>query len=270
MKSASVAVPVYFTNTPIRQSICMMFLSLTYIILLFKYSPFANQYLNMSEKVSHLSLFFMYFSAILFLGSVNSTPIVEGLMRDLLGIWLCVICVLSISFTIWCALCELAFLSLVHRNQFASKWQMALSPYFGNSLKEGLPSPYAFLYVYYNAISRRDIGQKMRIYNEAAAEKIVKLELANQHLSHRGLLFRIKQKWIFFVLSIEQKFLSTCNPVTVLAVSNCEDARFCGMLSQLEHDVKHAQPIQKPLFRLWPKIRHCFRRLLLRQKNCTC
>ena len=45
----------------------MMFLSLTYIILLFKYSPFANLYLNMSEKVSHLSLFFMHFSAILFL-----------------------------------------------------------------------------------------------------------------------------------------------------------------------------------------------------------
>jgi hypothetical protein len=131
MKSASVAVPVYFTNTPIRQSICMMFLSLTYIILLFKYSPFANQYLNMSEKVSHLSLFFMYFSAILFLGSVNSDPIVEGLMRDLLGIWLCVICVVSILFTIWCALCELAFLSLVHRNQFASKWQTSLSPHVG-------------------------------------------------------------------------------------------------------------------------------------------
>jgi hypothetical protein len=70
--------------------------------------------------VSNLSLFFMYFSAILFLGSVNSTPIVEGFLRELLGIWLCVICILSISLTFWCALSELAFLALVHK--LVSHW----------------------------------------------------------------------------------------------------------------------------------------------------
>jgi hypothetical protein len=258
MKSASVAVPVYFTNSPVRQAICMVFLSLSYIIMLFKYSPFANLYLNFSEKVSHMSLFCMYFSAILFLGSVDSSPIVEGFMRELLGISLCTICVLSILFTFWCGLCELAFLALVHRDQFASKWQAAVAPHFGNSVREGLPTPFVFLYVYYNAISRRDLGQKTRFYNEAVAEKLFRLELETHGVSRRGILFRIRCMWIYFIVGIEQKFLSMCNPSTVLAVTDSEEAKFLGMLSQLEYDMQQLEKTRTKFSKLWSKIRRCF------------
>jgi hypothetical protein len=266
MKSASVAVPVYFTNSPVRQSIFMMSLSLVYIILLFKYSPFANRYLNFSEKVSNLSLFVMYFSAILFLGSVDSTPIVEGVLRDLLGIGLCVICILSITLTCWCALCELSFLVLVHKDQFASKWQSALAPHFGNSLKEGLPTPFVFLYVYYNAISRRDVGQKTRAYNEAVAKKLVKLELNSKDENRRGLLFHIKRKWIHFIVGIEQKFLSMCNPSTVLSVLESDDSKFLVMLSQLEYDLQQFETANNKNSTLWSKIRRKLQCLLFRRK----
>ena len=269
MKSASVAVPIYFTNSPIRQSICMMFISFFYIVMLFKYSPFANHFLNLSEKVSNLSLFGMYFSAILFLGSVDSSPIVEGAMRQALGIWLCVICMLSILLTFWCAICELAFLALVHRDQFVSKWQAALAPHFGNSLKEGFPTPFAFLFVYYNAISRKDIGLKTRMYNEAVAEKLVKLEMANRDVAKRGFLFGIKSKWIYVSVGIELKFLAMCNPVTVLTVADSEDAKFLGLLSQLEYQLQRYTTsqvfVKNKISKLWSRISH-YLRYTLRMK----
>jgi len=259
MKSASVAVPVYFTNSPIRQSICMMFISLFYIVLLFKHSPFANHFLNFSEKVSNLTLFFMYFSAILLLGSVNSTPIVEGAMREALGIWLCVICTLSIVLTFWCALCELAFLAIVHRDQFASKWHLSLETYFGRAfvLEEGLPSPFAFLYVYYNAVSRKDVAMKTRMYNEAIARKLVKLERANKDVSKRGFSFGIKRKWIYISVSIQYKLLSASNPATVLKALEFEEAKFFRSLSQIEAQLLALQKSAGEALRsesMWSKI----------------
>jgi hypothetical protein len=270
MKSASVAVPVYFTNSPIRQSICMMFVSLVYIFLLFKYSPFANHFLNFSEKVSNLSLFFMYFSAILFLGSVDSSPIVEGVMRQALGISLCVTCILSIVLTFWCALCELSFLALVDRDQFASKWQASLAPHMGISLKEGLPTPFAFLYVYYNAVSRKDIGLKSRIYNEAVVEKLVKLEMANKDVTKRGFWYGVKRKWVYLSVGIELKFLAMCNPVTVLTVADSEDAKLLGIISQLEYQLQRFQStevfLSSKILKLWSRTCHYLRYVLFRRK----
>lgn len=132
---------------------------------------------------------------------------------------------------------ELAFLAVVHKDQFASKWQTALTPHFGICLKEGLPTPFAFFYVYYNALSRRDIGQKTRAYNEAVAKKLVKLELESKNEVHRGLLFRMKRKWIHFTVAIEQKFLSMCNPLTVLSVADSEEIKFFRSINQIESQI---------------------------------
>jgi hypothetical protein len=80
---------------------------------------------------------------------------------------------------------------------FTSRWF--------SSLKEGLPPSFAFLYVYYNAISRRDIGQKIRIYNEAVAERFLELESAYNKGSKRGLYFKLKRLLIILMVQCRAK-----------------------------------------------------------------
>jgi hypothetical protein len=117
-----------------------------------------------------------------------------------------------------------------------------------------------FLYVYYNAISRRDVGQKTKAYNEAVAKKLVKLELKSKDEVRRGLLFHIKRKWIHFIVGIEQKFLSMCNPSTVLAVVDSGDVQFFKNINQIEallatKDSSESSTLFNFVFRSWKRFR---------------
>jgi hypothetical protein len=161
---------------------------------------------------------------------------------------------------------EISFLFVVHRDQFVSKWQTALAPYFGSSLKEGLPTPFAHLYVYYNAISRQDIGRKTRIYNEAIAERLSKLWFAFTDRTRRNFWFRVRRKLIYFIVGSEMKFLSTCNPVTVLRVSESQDVKFVAFLNQLENDLQQHEKSNSKSLKCWSYLCDCYRRICRQHK----
>ena len=49
-KGLCVMVPAVYSRYPITQSVSLMFVSLAYVVLLLKYSPFANNLMNAVEK----------------------------------------------------------------------------------------------------------------------------------------------------------------------------------------------------------------------------
>ena len=101
-KTASVLIPT-FADSAVQQSIQMLFVSMVYLFLILKYSPFENELMNFLEKVSNINVFLMYFCALLFIAEVDGQLIVQGRLKDLVGISLCALSLLSVLVTLFCA-----------------------------------------------------------------------------------------------------------------------------------------------------------------------
>jgi hypothetical protein len=95
-KTASVLIPIYSSDSAVQQSILTRFVSMLYLFVILKYSPFANNLMNSIEKLSNINLFLMYFSALLFIADIDGEPIIHGYSKDAVGVVLCVLAVLSI------------------------------------------------------------------------------------------------------------------------------------------------------------------------------
>ena len=101
-KTASVLIPTY-ADSAVQQSIQMLFVSMVYLFLILKYSPFENEMMNFIEKVSNINVFLMYFCALLFIAEVDGELIVQGRLKDFVGISLCAHSLLSVLVTLFCA-----------------------------------------------------------------------------------------------------------------------------------------------------------------------
>ncbi len=101
-KTASVLIPT-FADSAVQQSIQMLFVSMVYLFLILKYSPFENELMNFLEKVSNINVFLMYFCALLFIAEVDGELIVQGRLKDFVGISLCAHSLLSVLVTLFCA-----------------------------------------------------------------------------------------------------------------------------------------------------------------------
>lgn len=102
-KTACVLIPTYNSDSAVQQSILMLFVSMVYLFLILKYSPFANGMMNFIEKLANVNLFLMYFCALLFVADVDGEPIIQGHLKDAVGLFLCIISLLSICLTLGCA-----------------------------------------------------------------------------------------------------------------------------------------------------------------------
>ena len=102
-KTACVLIPTFNSESAVQQSILMLFVSMLYLFFLLKYSPFSNSMMNFIEKISSINLFLMYFCALLFLAEVNGELIIQGLLKDAVGICLCLLSLLSIAASVFCA-----------------------------------------------------------------------------------------------------------------------------------------------------------------------
>jgi hypothetical protein len=102
-KTAGVLIPTYNSDSAVQQSILMLFVSMVYLLLILKYSPFANSMMNFIEKLSNINLFLMYFCALLFIAEVDGELIIQGHLKDGVGLCLCGLSLLSIIVTVFCA-----------------------------------------------------------------------------------------------------------------------------------------------------------------------
>jgi hypothetical protein len=102
-KAACVLIPTYNSDSAVQQSILMLFVSMVYLLLILKYSPFANSLMNFIEKLSNINLFLMCFCALLFIAEVDGELIIQGSLKDAVGICLCVLSLLSVVATAFCA-----------------------------------------------------------------------------------------------------------------------------------------------------------------------
>ena len=110
-KTVSVLVPTYVTDA-IQQSVFMTLATLLYLILVFIYSPFANDLLNFVEKLANLNIFLLYFSALLFVAEVDGVLVLAGTLKELLGLSLCALCALSVAAAFGCAWYVAPFISV--------------------------------------------------------------------------------------------------------------------------------------------------------------
>jgi hypothetical protein len=101
-KTASVLIPTYNSESSVQQSILMLFCSMVYLFLILKYNPFANDKMNFIEKICNVNLFLMYFCALLFIAEVDGELIIQGYIKDVIGISLCTLALLSVTSTIAC------------------------------------------------------------------------------------------------------------------------------------------------------------------------
>jgi hypothetical protein len=165
-KGLCVVIPAIYSGSPLQQSVGMMFVSFVYVMLLFKFSPFANGLMNAVEKAAAFSIFLMYFTAVIFVCEVDSKPILDKIQKSLVGICLCIVCATSCAFCFASAVYEYYYLLLFHGDVFISKWARAFEAAIGDSLSEGL-----FLYfdTFYNPKSRRSLVTKKRQLNESIA-----------------------------------------------------------------------------------------------------
>ena len=101
-KTVSVLVPTYVTDA-IQQSVFMTRATLLYLILVFIYSPFANDLLNFVEKLTSLNIFLLYFSALMFVAEVDGVLVLEDTVKELLGLCLVALNALSVAAAFSCA-----------------------------------------------------------------------------------------------------------------------------------------------------------------------
>jgi hypothetical protein len=102
-KTASVLIPTYNSDSAVQQSVLMLFVSMLYLFLVLKFSPFANDMMNFIEKLCNINLFLMYFCALLFVAEVDGSYVVQGSVKDAVGICLCILSLLSVASTALCA-----------------------------------------------------------------------------------------------------------------------------------------------------------------------
>ena len=102
-KTASVLIPTYNSDSAVQQSILMLFTSMVYLFLILKYSPFANSMMNFIEKLCNINLFLMYFCALLFIAEVDGELVVQGNLKEAVGLSLCLLSLLSVVSTAFCA-----------------------------------------------------------------------------------------------------------------------------------------------------------------------
>ena len=102
-KTASVLIPTYNSDSAVQQSVLMLFVSMSYMFLVLKFSPFANEMMNFIENLCNINLFLMYFCALLFVAEVDGTSVVQGNVKDTVGICLCVLSLLCVVSTALCA-----------------------------------------------------------------------------------------------------------------------------------------------------------------------
>jgi hypothetical protein len=102
-KTASVLIPTYNSDSAVQQSVLMLFVSMLYLFLVLKFSPFANDMMNFIEKLCNVNLFLMYFCALLFVAEVDGQHVIQGPLKDAVGVCLCVLSLFSVVSTVACA-----------------------------------------------------------------------------------------------------------------------------------------------------------------------
>ena len=165
-KGLCVVLPAFYSGSPLQQSVGMMFVSLVYVVLLFKYSPFANGLMNSVEKATAFSIFLMYFTAVIFVCEVDSKPILDKTQKSFVGVCLCIVCGTSGLFCLVSSVYEYYYMLLFHGDMFISKWARALEAAIGDSLAGGL---FLYFYAFYNPKSRKSLVTKKRELNESVA-----------------------------------------------------------------------------------------------------
>jgi hypothetical protein len=102
-KTSCVVIPTFNANSSVQQSILMLFVSLVYLLLILKYSPFANSRMNFIETLCNINLFLMYFCALMFIAEVDGELVVQGQLKYTVGVCLCVLSIFSVIATLFCA-----------------------------------------------------------------------------------------------------------------------------------------------------------------------
>jgi hypothetical protein len=254
-KTASVLIPTYNSDSAVQQSVLMLFVSIIYLFLILKFSPFANDMMNFIEKLCNINLFLMYFCALLFVAEVDGTDVIQGQLKDTVGICLCVLSLLSLVSTVFCAWCvnatslftckilfnnidsylsryECTQMVLLHKNVFASKWMQAMRTTLGGTFTGD--NAFALLYVMYNPVCRRNIYQKQRASNHMLAEALLPLELEYSGPGrHKTLWFHIKSSWAVLKFTLKNRAMAECNPSLVLSASKYAHAAIFKDLNRI-------------------------------------
>jgi hypothetical protein len=232
-KTISVLVPSYVSD-PVQQSVFMTLATLLYLILIFIYSPFANELLNFVEKLANLNIFLLYFSALMFVVEVDGVLVLEGTLKELLGLSLCALCAVSVAAAFSCAWYEWVQLAVLHKIKVISNWMKCLRFALGSTFSGD--SAFALLFVLYNPVSRKDVANKQHQFNQKLATALLPL-----HQSYIGksrfFMFGIKKAWICFKFAIRH-FDDDCSPVSVLAAVDEPHAAFVKHVARLNMLIK--------------------------------
>ncbi len=229
-KALCVAIPAVNAGAPLQQSVGMMFVSLTYVTLLFKFSPFANEIMNAVEKATNFTVFLMYFTAVIFVCEVNGRPILDSAQKSVVGVFLVLICGASTLLCTLSAVYEYAFLMLYHGDIILSKWVQATLSAIGDSVNENL---FLYFYVLYNPVSRSNVLDKKMILKESA----IHLKL----LKDRGDVVKASAweicvgAWRWLRFGFRSRHLWDCLPSVVREAMQYPEAQLLQRLSKIEN-----------------------------------
>jgi hypothetical protein len=237
-KGLCVMIPAFYSRSPITQSVSMMFVSLAYVVLLFKYSPFANNLMNAVEKATSFSMFLMYFIAVMFVAEVDGKPILDNTQRSVASFFLIVICGISALFCFLSGIYEYFFTLLFHGDIFVSKWMRAFQSAIGDSLNESL---FLHFYAFYNPKSRKNLVEKKRVLNESIA---ILMAVKHSEVWKRGSLWvRFKlfcsTLWQWMRFGVKNRNLAECQPMVVHEALQYPEAQLFQRLSKIMHHINN-------------------------------
>jgi len=234
-KAVSVSVPVFYSSSPIKQSVVMSGISIVYITLLFSYSPFANTLMNFVEKSCHVSVFIMYFSAFIFTCDVAGSPILDNAQKSAVAILLCIICIISSVLCVVSSVYEYFFSLLFHRDLLISKWTRALRLAIGDSLQP-FSNLFLFFYVFYNHRTRNNIVQKKRKLNEQMAQLLLLegTEAYEQAPWWKRLAMRVNRGFELIRFGVKNRNILDCEPAVLKEALLSPEAKLMRCFSKIE------------------------------------
>jgi hypothetical protein len=217
----------------------MMFVSLVYVVLIFKFSPFANGLLNAVEKAAAFSIFLMYFTAVMFVCEVDGKPVLDKTQKSFVGICLCIVCLASSLFCLVSSLYEYYYLLLFHGDVFVSNWARALEAPIGDSLNGGI---FLYFYAFYNPVSRKSLVAKKRELNESVANL---LSFKHSEVWKKSSTWvRSKQYcvliWQLLRFLFKKRNIAECQPMLVREALDHPEARLFQRLSVILHQHKNS------------------------------
>ena len=135
-KASQIAIPLFFANQPVQQSVLLFFLNCVFSVLVLYHMPFSSTFLNVMEIMSSLDLVVTVIVGIFFVVEFKGEPVMSDSTKQIFGFTLVILCAATLLASVLCILREVLYLTQFHKQPAVSAWLQLFNGNSGDSVQQ--------------------------------------------------------------------------------------------------------------------------------------